>query len=86
MSETPSLFDALPEFPPPDVEAPLMVWEYVESLRRITIRYQKALVRCVLASGADTSGGIPKYPPLDEWVVREVEQLRKDYDEAINGG
>lgn len=77
-----SLLDALPEYPPPDVAAPLIVWEYAQALRERLRRYEKALIRCVVASGADTSGGIPKSPRLDEWAEREVEWLRKDYDEA----
>jgi len=46
--------------------------------------YRKALIRCAELAGADMSGGVPTWPSLDVWAVQEVEQLRKDYDEAIS--
>lgn len=44
---------------------------------------QEALFKCAEVSGADVSGGMPTSPLLEVWAVREVEQLRKDYDEAL---
>lgn len=38
------------------------------------------LIDCARESGADLSGGAPTWPPVDEWAVREVKQLREDYD------
>lgn len=78
------LFRSLPDYPPPDVEAPLVVWEYVQAIRTRLLNYQTALVKCAVASGADVSDGVPTRPALDVWAVREVEQLRRDYDEAIS--
>lgn len=45
-------------------------------------RLIEALIECAVASGADVSGGIPTYPPVDVWAVQEVKQLRKDYEEG----
>lgn len=47
-------------------------------------RLEAALVRCAEVSGADMSDGAPTWPDVDVWAVQEVEQLRKDYDEAIS--
>lgn len=72
----------LREFGRPDVAAPLIVWDYVRALETRVRRYEKTFVRIVIASGEDTSGGIPRWPKLDEWAERSVEQLRKDYEEG----
>lgn len=45
--------------------------------------YREALVRCAELAGADLSGGVPSWPPVEVWAVQSVEQLRKDYDDAL---
>ena len=52
-------------------------------------RLREALFECYVASGADTDGARTLGdmgridPPIDVLAVREVKQLRADYDEAI---
>ena len=43
---------------------------------------EAALFECAVLAGEDVSGGVPTRPPLAEWVVRAVRELRCDYDEA----
>jgi hypothetical protein len=55
-------------------------------LKRIIDNWNRAggaLFECAKIAGADISGGIPTLPPLHEWAVREVTELRADYDEAL---
>jgi hypothetical protein len=47
-------------------------------------RYRAALIECATIAGADISGGVPTAPPIDEWAVREVREMREAYDEEHN--
>lgn len=44
------------------------------------------LIECARQAGADISDGAPTWPPVDEWAVREVTELRRDHDEDLGGG
>jgi hypothetical protein len=44
--------------------------------------FKQALRECARLSGADLSGGFPTHPPIHEYAVQQVGQLREDYDEA----
>lgn len=46
-------------------------------------RYRTALEECARLSGADMSDGVPTWPPIEEWAVRCVKELREAYDEAL---
>jgi hypothetical protein len=43
---------------------------------------EAALFECARLAGEDTSGGVPTKPPLTEWAIRAVKELRQDYDEV----
>lgn len=42
----------------------------------------EALIECARQSGADVTDGAPTWPPVNEWAVRCVRELREDYDAA----
>ncbi|MEA2495769.1 MAG: hypothetical protein QOJ29_3680 [Thermoleophilaceae bacterium] len=42
---------------------------------------REALYECAKISGADVSDGAPTWPPIEQWAVEEVAQLRRDCDE-----
>lgn len=46
-------------------------------------RLRDALRECARLSGADLSDGFPTWPPLHEFAVQEVKQMREDYDESL---
>lgn len=43
---------------------------------------RSALYECAKASGEDVSDGPPTWPPIGEWALRAVQELRHDYDEC----
>lgn len=53
-------------------------------LRERVRTLEAALYRCAELAGADTSGGAPTWPPIEQWAVQEVEQLRVDYENALD--
>lgn len=54
--------------------------EVEEALTCAVARLRLALIECATASGADVSDGPPGWPPVDEWAVQEVKQMRADYE------
>jgi hypothetical protein len=44
--------------------------------------YERALIECARIAGADMTDAPPTSPPLHEWAVRAVTELRRDYDDA----
>lgn len=45
-------------------------------------KLEEALREVTRLSGTDLSDGFPTWPPLHEFAVQEIKQLREDYDEA----
>lgn len=54
--------------------------EAEEGLTCAAARLRLALIECATAAGADVSDGPPTWPPVDEWAVQEVKQMRADYE------
>jgi hypothetical protein len=56
----------------------------LERLRGENEKLKEALFECAKRSGADISDGAPTWPPIHDWAVQQVTELRADYDEAIS--